>query len=178
MKQNRKAYLSQFEALFKAHFAALHRYGWQFSGDRDLAKDAIQTLFLQLWEKQIDLTSVDNWSAYLRTALRRQLLHDLKKRQKDTSIEQPLIELSYEDLLIQSQTNQQRRQQLQAALQQLPLIEKEMLEARFLQGMSYDEIAQLKGKSKQTVYNQIYTAIKKLRKVLIWIGALVNLLAN
>ena len=61
---------------------------------------------------------------------------------------------------------EQEQKQIEKAFEILPTQQKEMLELRFLQGFSYQEIANNTGKSRQTIYNQIHTAIKKLRKIL------------
>lgn len=150
------------------HFPSLLTYGFHLSGDRDLTKDMIQSLFLELWEKRPPLHSVTHWNAYLKKSLHRKIVQELKRKNRTIQNLDPtrpiLTEPSYEQLLINFQTEADRKAKVQNALQNLPLIEKEMLEARFKSGRSYEEIAAQTGKSKQTVYNQIYNAIKKLRK--------------
>ncbi len=164
-------YQQEFEQLFMQHFPSLLTYGFHLSSDRDLTKDMIQSLFLELWEKRPPLHSVAHWNAYLKKALHRKIVQELKRKNRtnhtlDTTLS-VLAEPSYEQLLINFQTESDRKAKVQNALQNLPLIEKEMLEARFKNGRSYEEIAAQTGKSKQTVYNQIYNAIKKLRKTLV-----------
>ena len=131
----------------------------------------IQNLFLELWEKQPPIDSVQQWNAYLKKSLLRKIIKELKRRnQTSHNLDAGLTVLSqpsYEELLIAFQTETDRKARVQVALQDLPLVEKEMLEARFKNGKSYEEIAAQSGKSKQTVYNQIYSAIKKLRKALL-----------
>jgi len=159
----------KFEELFLSNYTSLFALGYQMCKDRELTKDVIQLLFADLWEKRDRLGKVDHWNAYLRKSFYRKMLAELKKQKRNYDITDQFAEPSvpsYEELLInlQSQITQQR--QLHDALENLPEQQRKMLQARFIQGMSYNEIAEETGKSKQTVYNQIFTAVKKLRNLL------------
>lgn len=144
--------------------------GFKMSADRALTKDAIQTLFLELWEKRHQTNEVTHWNAYLRKSLYRKILVELKKKKSLTQDisdhNYSFFTPSYEELLIHSQTTQSQKDKLKSALKQLPLEERKVLNLRFFEGLSYEEIAENTGKSKQTVYNQIFSAISKLRKTL------------
>jgi len=141
------------------------------SRDKELTKDAIQTLFLELWEKKSNLGEVKYWNAYLRKSFYRKMLTELKKKnlltrnalEENTAPSTP----SYEELLIKFQNTLSQKKELQSALNELPTQEKKVLELRFFEGLSYEEIAENTGKTKRTVYNQIFSAISKLRKNLI-----------
>ena len=80
--------------------------------------------------------------------------------------EQALSVPSYETLLINFQIEKTHKQQLEAAINTLPNQQKEALSLRFKEGLDYEEIAVSTGKSPQTIYNQIHSAIQKLRKAL------------
>ncbi|MEN0002759.1 MAG: sigma-70 family RNA polymerase sigma factor [Bacteroidota bacterium] len=167
---NKSPYQKEFEQLFEQHFPALFAYGLQLSADRELTKDQIQSLFLDLWEKQLALDAVEHWQAYLRKSLHRRIIKELKKRRTAThelAAASP-IEPSYEAQLIELQTDHLKKVQVQKAMSALSDTERKVLSARFQLGLSYEEIATQTGKSKQTVYNQIHSAIKKLRKAILF----------
>jgi len=165
-------YKQEFEQLFLKHFPALFTHGFHLSGNRELTKDLIQSLFLELWEKRVPLDSIEHWKAYLKKSLYRKVIRELQQEKRISNDldpdHSPPTEPSYEELLINFQTESFRKRKVRQALSALPPIEKEMLEARFKKGMTYEEIAQQTKKSKQTVYNQIYTALKKLRKAVLF----------
>lgn len=145
----------------------------QLGADRELAKDLIQALFLRLWEKRSAQPAVEHWPAYLKKSLTRDTLRALQAGRQTTSqateattTDQPQS-LSYESLLVEQEQSQARREALQKGLDSLPPKEKAVLGMRFLQGLSYEEIAKIQGTSKQTVYNQIHKAIKRLRELLL-----------
>lgn len=176
IKRNQHSIYNQsfFETLFEENYRLLFSLGYRMCGDSALTKDVIQSLFMELWEKRYSLNAVMHWKAYLRKSYYRSMLAEMKSRQllpADLSEEVLMLSTpSYEQLLIESETTAARKKEVENALNDLPDKEKEMLQLRFKSGLSYEEIAEYTGKSKQTVYNQIYTAIKKLK------GSLLSLL--
>lgn len=157
-----------FERFFMTHYKVLFSLGYRLSGDKELTKDLLQSFFLELWENRFQSQNIQYLEAYLRKAFRRKIINTL---QKNRTIQRKLSaqantpnEPSYETLLINFQTRENQKQQLQKALNQLPTQQKEALSLRFKEGLDYEEIASTTGKSQQTIYNQIHAAIKKLRK--------------
>lgn len=140
------------------------------AADAELTKDVLQSFFLEMWERRNRLGEVKDMGAYLHTSFHRKLLRELKARR--TTIHLPDEKLntesspSWEALLIQSQEKKEEKEQLQNALNDLPSEQKRMLHFRFFEEMSYDDIAEKTGKSRQTIYNQVHDAIRKLRKIL------------
>ena len=172
-KKNTPLQSKDFEALFLTHYQSLFLVGFRLCANRELTKDILQSFFLELWEKKERLQNVEHWNAYLRKAFYHRMLQELKKNRLPTEqlSEAAAAKIStpaYETLLINFQTEAVQQLELNNALQQLPEQQKEMLNLRFHEGWSYEEIAANTGKSKQTVYNQIYEAIKKLRKSLLF----------
>lgn len=161
---------SNFEAFFLTYYQTLFLVGFKMCGNKEFTKDALQSFFLELWEKQDRLQNIEHWNAYLKKAFYRKMLVELKKNKLPTiSISETTHQIStasYETLLINFQTEKVHQANLQNALAQLPDQQKEMLKLRFYEGMNYEDIAKESGKSKQTVYNQIYEAVKKLKKML------------
>jgi len=159
-----------FEQIFRSNYASLFSLGYRMSFDKELTKDVIQGLFLELWEKRDRLGEVNYWNAYLRKSFQRKMVLELKRLHKQTSFtEHTKVDASpsYETLLVEFQNKEHTKSALQTAIAQLPDQERKVLEQRFFEGMSYDEIASFSNRSKQTVYNQVFSAIKKLRKSLL-----------
>lgn len=171
MRKNKPLKSEFFEELFLAHYQTLFLVGFRLCANRELTKDVLQSFFLELWEKRDRLNHVEHWNAYLRKAFYHRMLQEVQKNrlptdhlsEQATKISTP----SYETLLINFQQKKSQKQELENAMKELPDQQKEMLKLRFHEGLSYEEIAANTGKSKQTVYNQIYEAIKKLRKSLL-----------
>ncbi|MEM8523461.1 MAG: sigma-70 family RNA polymerase sigma factor [Bacteroidota bacterium] len=159
-----------FEQVFKNFYGILFALGYRMCANAELVKDALQSFFLYLWEKRFQIKKVENLEAYLKTAFRRKMQEVLKKRRKQNQQKQAVPPQentpSYETLLIHFQQEEEQQTQLQKILADLPPQQKKVLEWRFLEGFSYDEIAKKTGRSRQTIYNQIHNAIKKIRAAL------------
>lgn len=158
----------QFEDLFMSNYRSFFQMGIRLCGQREFTKDVIQSFFVEVWEKQVWEKDIEYISAYLHKAFYRKMLNELSKQARllkvndDNQIELPTP--SYETLLIQQQQDQALHQTIANAISQLPDQQRQVLNMRFKEGMAYDEIASQTGKSKQTVYNQIHDAVKKMRK--------------
>jgi RNA polymerase sigma factor (sigma-70 family) len=169
-KGQKKLDEAKFEEVFLQHYRSLFALAFKMCSNREMSKDVIQSLFLEIWENRHQMNEVTYWNAYLRKSLYRKMLLELKQKHT-TNItfdheKHHLSDPSYEDLLIQLHSEESTRQSVQSALQQLPDQERTVLELRFLEGLSYEEIASNSGKSKQTIYNQVFNALKKLRNIL------------
>ena len=163
---------SQFEQVFRSNYRLLFHYGYQISNDRELTKDVIQILFLEFWDKRDRLVGEENWEAYLRRTMHRKMIEVLKKEarqyknQVNTEAE---FQPSYEAILIKVQSEEKAKERLENAIKDLPEAQREAIDLRFKEGLSYDEMAALTGKTKQTIYNQIFSAIQKLKDTLTFI---------
>lgn len=155
-----------FERFFNTYYKSLFKIGFYLSSDKELTKDLLHSFFLELWENRFQSQNIQYLDAYLKKSFRRKVIKALqaKSSQKLYFKEADLSIPPYEQLIIDFQEKQQLRKQLAAAIQQLPQQQKEVLELRFKRGLDYQEIAEVTGKSTQTIYNQIYQAIQKLRK--------------
>ncbi len=163
--------IQKLEEIYDLSFGYLYTQGFIFCGDKNLTKDAIQELFLELCEKPHLIEGIKSPQAYLLIALKRKILKSKKKDQLATTqlkvADQPKT-LSYEELLIRSQENSDLQLNIQNALASLSPTQRKVLKLRFYEGLSYEEIASATNTSKRTVYNQIHEAIKRIRKYVLF----------
>ncbi|MES3019554.1 MAG: sigma-70 family RNA polymerase sigma factor [Bacteroidota bacterium] len=163
------------QALFNLYndmYFHLIRFGLKLTGDDELVKDSINQLFLNLWDKKERLTPVDNVRSYLFTILKNTIIDELKHSDKvDDAIRKRLLdeeidELSYEEIIIRVQHDEELKARLQQAIKKLTPRQIELIQLRFFEGMSYEQIAARTSQSVKTAYNTIYDAVKTLRKLL------------
>ncbi|MCW3467103.1 RNA polymerase sigma factor [Chitinophaga nivalis] len=163
------------ESLFALHhnsYFHLLRFGLKTCGDHELVKDCVNQLFLQLWEKRTGLSPVTNVRAYLFTALRRLILDQLAvDARTDAAVrkmaeEHEWSELSYEEMMIRVQRDEELKQRLHHAMRQLTPRQIELVRLKFFEGLSYEQIALQTSQTIKTAYNTIYDAIKVLRSIL------------
>lgn len=159
-------------ALYNNTYSHLLRFGLKICGSDELVKDCITQLFLQLWSKHQQLPPVANVPAYLFTALKRQLLDQLAYQAKIHAAinrmtdKEAQSELSYEEIIIRVQQDEELKQRLQQALKALTPRQIELVRLKFFEGLSYEQIAAQTSQTVKTAYNTIYDAIKALRKML------------
>lgn len=162
------------QALFELYnrmYFHLIRFGLKINADDELVKDCVNQIFLNLWDKRERLPPVNNVRAYVMTSLRRCMLDQLNYLNKtNTALNQMIAEegneLSYEEIMINLQQDEELKHKLSLAIQQLTPRQMELIQLRFFEGLSYDQIAEKTSQTVKTAYNTIYDAIKALRKLL------------
>ncbi|SFD75496.1 RNA polymerase sigma-70 factor, ECF subfamily [Chitinophaga sp. CF118] len=152
------------EQYFHTYFEGLHRYAFMILKDNDDAKDAVQTVFLRLWEKGIILDEQQSVKSYLYTCVYNQCLN-VKRHQKIkdkyvTDNNMPVYSQSND--LISKETNRQILAQIDELPPQCKLI---FSKSRF-EEKKYTEIAAELGLSVKTVEVQMGKALKILREKL------------
>src|ERR1700712_4775508 len=95
-----------FLTLYESHYKALFCYGFSLSTDREMTKDCIQELFIDIWKSRPSLNKeVKNVQSYLFTWLRRKMNRELSRLSKQKcgdglADEFPHLDASYEESLI------------------------------------------------------------------------------
>ena len=150
------------EGYFHEYAEGLRRYAFTLLRDEDESKDAVQTVFLKIWEKKEELDSKQSVKSYLYTAVYRHCLnikrHEKVKQRHIASGNDPVMEA--EDRLASSEDSRL----IMASLQSLPPRCKEVFMKSRLEEKKYAEIALEMGISIKTVEVQIGKALKILRK--------------
>jgi len=159
-----------FLAIYQTYYQALFCYGFSLSMDRELTKDCIQELFVEIWNSRPSLNrEVKNVRSYLFTWLRRKISRELSRLAKEsvfneTTEQSDGIQASYEELLIAFQRSDEKKQQLRSALSKLTKKQLEIINLKFFENLSYQAIATQKSLTPRTVYNTIYESIRHLRE--------------
>ena len=158
-----------FDEVYQEFADLLFAYGTKITSDRELLKDCIQDLFVDLYRYSDRMNTPEYLEFYLFKSLRRLIVKRLKKEKRLTSFpENELLpfdmKFSLEDELIQNESENARLKSLQQLLQTLDLQKRELLFLRFNSGLSYIEIGQLLGMKPDTVKKQDYRLLDYLRE--------------
>ncbi len=154
--------------IYETFYQDLFTYGFSLSGDKELTKDCLQDMFLEIWYNRAQLNrEVANIRSYLFTWLRRKIHKDLKQQTthsyNGTHPAGTEHELPYEELLIRFQQNAEDRQKLTVALAKLTKKQLQIIKLRYFDNLSYEQIAEKTSLTGRTVYNHVYEAIRHLR---------------
>jgi len=159
---------NQLEAVFLEQYEALHRYAFTILKNPDDAKDIVQAVFLNLWEKRFSLNINSSIKAYLFKSVHNQSINHLKK---EISIQKHhanlVIEQTYYDAVINAQEEEQLlKQKIDGVLDQLsPQCRTVFVKSRMEQ-KKYTEIAKELGIAVKTVEAHMGKALKLIRQLL------------
>ncbi|CCH02338.1 RNA polymerase, sigma-24 subunit, ECF subfamily [Fibrella aestuarina BUZ 2] len=165
--------------LMTTHYRSLFRYGTRFSKDREFIKDAIQDLFLHLWERRTFLRKDVAIKPYLMASLRRAMHRNVPSGRPNLELgdeqEAFAFVFSVEEQFIQHETTFQRTQRMQQLLDTLPRRQKEVIYLKYFQELDRDHIAQVMDIAPQTVSNLLQLALRQLRQqgaaqLLMWLA--------
>jgi RNA polymerase sigma factor (sigma-70 family) len=159
-----------FASLYQLHSEDLICYGSKICNEQEILKDAIQDLFVELWHSRKNLAPVDSVRFYLLKSLRYKLIRSEKKRLQQNSFlpnsTRPgfaRFDMPVESAIIEKETQDSQVRILRKAIKSLSKRQQEVIQLRFYQGFSNDQIAQLMHMNYQSVSNLIYNALSRIK---------------
>ncbi|ODS83184.1 MAG: hypothetical protein ABS46_07100 [Cytophagaceae bacterium SCN 52-12] len=161
-----------FAEMYERYAGVLYNYGFHITNERHIVEDAIQDLFVTLWQSRERLSDTTSIKYYLFRSLRRQIVRlsgkdalmerlgqpdFLSERQQEPSIEMQLME---------SESEQYQLRVLRTALLELSPRQLEAIRLHFFEGFDYGSIARIMEMNEQSVRNLLQRSIYKLRHVM------------
>jgi RNA polymerase sigma factor (sigma-70 family) len=158
-----------FGALIRVHYPDLFQYGTRFTKNKELVKDCVQDLFLELWANRETISETSFVKYYLLKSLRRRLNKKIGRSRYTGSWEElhfeslfngsPSIEVS----IIREENLAELVRKMRQALAGLSKRQQEVIYLRFYLDADIDEIAEIIGLNRQSVYNLLHEGMKKLK---------------
>lgn len=152
--------------IYQQNAKFLTTYGFKLTANKEIINDAIQDVFINIWQKRAQLPEVQNIKAYLLKSLRNRILRILANRNLSGNGEQPheAIQDAYENHIIQEELNEENLRKLHISIQKLPTRQKEVINLRYYQNLTTEEIAEVLNINYQSVSNLLYKGIKGLKQ--------------
>ncbi len=163
---DKKAYT----VLMDRHYRPLYSYGTKLTFDKELVKDCIQEVFLELWQRRATIGVAETPRFYLLRSLQRKIHRAIHRNRvfyqssvidSDTDFS---VEFSIEADLISRQEQEEKVRQLATMVATLSPRQKQLIYLRFYQDLDFDEIAELMQLNRQSVYNLLWESLLRLRK--------------
>jgi RNA polymerase sigma factor (sigma-70 family) len=149
-------------------FGGLYDYALKLLQDSELADDAVQELFVKIWVKRGVIGTLRKVKPYFFTALRRQILNQLRNLQlrelRIGGLPRPDIDFSPEEIVVQNEEYLSLQTRIAALLNELPKRQKEVIYLHYFEEMDYAQIAEVMGIHYQSVLNLTQKALQKLRR--------------
>jgi RNA polymerase sigma-70 factor (ECF subfamily) len=156
-----------FRDIHRVLFKGLYNYALKLLQDGGLAGDAVQDLFVRIWVRRDQIGVIQKVKPYFFTALRRQVLNQLRNlhlREKQISgLPRPDIEFSPEEIVVRNEEYENLQHRIAALLNKLPRRQKEVIYLRYFEEMENTQIAEVMGIHYQSVLNLTQKALQKLR---------------
>ncbi len=163
-----------FAQLVQRYEAQVRRFAQSLLGDGPQARDAAQEVFLRLWQARGQYRAQGRFREYLFT-LARNLCRSKRRRKRladflglnDGETQQPLDSLpTAAGDAAWTQQSKERERLLRVALQSLEESFRTPVVLRYLNELSYEEIAVVIGRTPSTARSRVFYGLKRLAELL------------
>ncbi|MBU2491709.1 MAG: RNA polymerase sigma-70 factor [Bacteroidetes bacterium] len=158
--------IKAFEHLFKTYHASLCSYCYNKVRDKDVAKEIVQDVFVNIFKNRKSWTPKNSIKAYLFKAIRNRLInyykHPSRNKKSELSVEE--LESKEEMSPLEIFSKKEFREAYVKAVEKLPEKCREILILVKDNGFSYKEVSEIQSISVKTVESQMRLAFQKLRK--------------
>ncbi|VAW27485.1 RNA polymerase ECF-type sigma factor [hydrothermal vent metagenome] len=150
----------------------LFRYTLRILKNEDEAKDVVQETFIKVWNKRDEMDKLENMEAWC-VRVARNLALDKLKSKHNNSVD---IDNAY-DLQTSNQSPYSSAEQsdtmrsIHHFINQLPDMQKQIIQLRDIDGFSYQEISDILKQNLNTVKVNLFRARKQVREQLIQVNA-------
>ncbi|MEQ9437572.1 MAG: sigma-70 family RNA polymerase sigma factor [Cyclobacteriaceae bacterium] len=164
-----------FDAIYEVLFPVLFNYGCRLCQDKEVVKDCIQNIFIEIWQKRSQVKEVRSLKHYFLKIMRRKVLNDIKSRQKDRlesfsfCLEgDPMDQLLYfmpQSPELDGETSSIASKGVKVSVDKLSSRKKEVILLKFYENLTYTEISEvMELKEPKYARQLLYRALEDLRK--------------
>lgn len=146
---------------------SMYSYGLRLTSNNSLIEDCIHDVFVKIYNNKEKLPEVDNIKSYLFIALRNTFLNAINKNATISGLEEVELTLSSsltaEDSIIQSEKLEKKRKLMRLIDKELSARQKQAIFLRYIDQLSYNDIANIMDINVQSAKNLIQISLKKIR---------------
>jgi RNA polymerase sigma factor (sigma-70 family) len=136
-------------------------------GDKELIKDCIQDLFIKIWNNRENLNDTTSVKYYLFTSLKHKLIDTLKSPSQKLKTDDDVMSM---EMIDSSDSDGEflyfQKERVFKAMNKLSKHQQKVLQMKFYENQSNQEIADELGITIQSVYNSVFKTLRSLRKQL------------
>ena len=158
---------SAFTTVFKAYYKDLVQFAFTFTKDADNAEEAVQEVFVRLWEKHSELKLHGSLKSYLLKSAQNYCLDEIRRRNireqfaGEMELQSLYVNDTEEYILYSDLLNQ-----IDRLLEQMPEEVAQTFRMNRFDGLKYQEIASQLNVSLRTVESRISKALQILHKAM------------
>jgi RNA polymerase sigma-70 factor (ECF subfamily) len=157
-----------FEILFRTHFKGLTFFALEYVKDYEAAREIVQEVFVNVWEKRKSVDLEKSPKSYLSTSVRNRCLNYLRDRKKYSPdiLEMESIGSDEEYIELDELIGDELKNKIDKATGELPDKCREIFLLSRIENKKYKEIADELNISVKTVEAQMSKALKLMREKL------------
>jgi RNA polymerase sigma factor (sigma-70 family) len=158
------------EYFYRTYAKRLFNFGVKLYGTPEFVQDCLHELFVDLWNRHSQLSSLSSVKTYLFKALKYKLYRQYGKEKywinkvEYQEIHNTEIEFSLESHMIADQTSKENKIKILKAMEKLPDRQRQVLHLLFDDGFSYEETSEIMGINVRSVYTLAWKGISSLKK--------------
>ena len=154
-----------FKQIFDLYHIRIFHFAKKYLRSEHLAEEAVQDVFLKIWEKRDELVRVEDFPSWLFQLTRNYLLNILKRVSNESKIKEEIrntldIPEEQEDKQL---IEEEQFDLLREIVAMLPSQRQEIFRLCRFEEKSYAEVARMMGISKSTVNDHMVKAMKYLK---------------
>lgn len=157
--------MKAYESLYKLLFPSLFRFSYSFIKNHEAAEEVVSDAFIKIWEMAPQLHKIDNLKAYLFTLTKNLSINHVTRSDKHIqytinsfTFENSITWRHPEDIFISGESVRRINQAINGLPPQCRII----FQLVKIEGLSYQETADILELSLPTVRNQVTIGLKKL----------------
>ena len=162
-----------FSKLYQMFINSLYSYSVGITNDKDLIKDCLHDLFVELWKNHSNLGPTTSVKFYLMASIKRKLIRhmdgNLKSFNHHVNYTRDFVEdlPSQESVLILNEAQLEMNVKVSNSLHLLSKLQRESILLKFYKNLDTDQISEQMNINAQSVYNLIFGALRVIKESLI-----------
>lgn len=158
-----------FTTLYQYFVQPLYAYSLGVTNDKELIKDCLHDLFVELWKNHATLGPTTSVKFYLMASIKRKIIRNMETSMKHFNHHSNYMkdfveeEMSQESLLIKHEEEVVANKQLTKCMNLLSKRQREAISLRFFHNMDTDQISNSMRINPQSVYNLIFGALRVMK---------------
>lgn len=168
--QLRRGDQKAFNSLYQHFVQPLYSYSMGITNDKDLIKDCLHDLFVELWKNHSTLGPTTSVKYYLMASIKRKIVRQLENQMRTNTHHLNYMRDYVEDLpsqehvMIQGEELVMGNHQLMQSMERLSRRQREAIQLKYFQNLDTDQISASMRINHQSVYNLIFGALRVMKE--------------
>ncbi|HEY9260800.1 sigma-70 family RNA polymerase sigma factor [Chitinophaga sp.] len=164
LHQLREGDIKAYEQLFKKYYKSLTVDAYYLLKDETEAEDQVQSLFIEIWDKQLYHNITYSVKSYLHTAIRNKCLSFIEKGKNEHKRFNAYVNTLEDEINENVVENKETENRLNLILNELPIQRLRAFSLVYLEDKKYKEAAEEMGITINSVKTHLKLALKILQK--------------